>query len=129
MEQLLYIGGLEDLTHRNNLFIHHDSRHTHNAVSHDLFHVGDILYLYGQPQCLDSGLGVLVLLMAGFAACAQDFDAGNAAATLTAVGRFSRLVSGATAAAGSFLCRSIGTAAAASGGLLFFLFFLFVKLL
>ena len=123
-QQLLHIGGLQNLPHGDNLLIDHDGGHGHDAVFHNLFHIGNIFHLNGQPQCFDSSLCVLVLLMAGLAACAQNLDAADALCrSTTAAGTgFLRLGSGATAAAGGVLGLWFGPAAA--GRNLLFLFFL-----
>ena len=77
LQKILHIGCFQNLAHGNHFFIGHNGRHGHHAVSHDLLHVGDILHFYRQAPCLDSGLGVLILLMTGFAAGPQNFDAAD----------------------------------------------------
>ena len=76
-QQLFHISGFQYLAHGNHLLVDHNSRHAHYAVCHDFFHIGDVFHLNRKPHGFDSGFGILVLLVAGFAACAQHFDAAD----------------------------------------------------
>ena len=121
MQQFLYIGGLQDLAHGNYLLIDHQSRHTHNAILHDLLHISHILDFDCKTQILYRSLGCFIQIVAVLAAGTQNLDGVlTAAASILCLGRR------ATATADLF-CLGCSAAAAATGFFLYFLLFAKVK--
>ena len=110
VQQLLHIRSFQNLTHRNNLFIDHQSRHTHHAVLHDLCHVGHIFHLNRKPHVLNRFLGSFQQSMAALAAGAENLDAANSVFCFRAAVVFNFFC---------LTCRATAVASA-SGSLLFF---------
>ena len=108
VQQFLYIGGLQDLAHGNYLLIDHQSRHTHNAILHDLLHISHILDFDCKTQILYRSLGCFIQIVAVLAAGTQNLDG-----VLTAVASILCLGRRATATADLF-CLGCSAAAAAT---------------
>ena len=114
-QKFLYIGSFQNLAHGNDLFVDHQSRHTHHTIFHDFFHVSNVLYFKRQVKLFDRFFCGFIERMAALAAGAENLDAADTVYCFTAasVDHFRCFVGGATAAA-------------SAGGSLAFFFFLTV---
>ena len=56
LQQLFYIDRFQHFPHRDYFLINHQSRHRHNAISHDLFHICNIFRFNAKPHLLHSSL-------------------------------------------------------------------------